>query len=61
MLQVYNNLLKMGLQTEVSGQHLCQIADSLKDKKLSDYKARQKSDILLQKLNQLAEGKQQYL
>ena len=57
MLQVYDNLLKMGLRKEVSGDQLCQIADSLRDKKLSDYKARQKSDILLQKLNSLAQGK----
>ena len=58
MLQVYNNLLKMGLQKEVSGARLCQIAETLQDKKLSDYKARQKSDILLLKLDQLAQGKQ---
>ena len=57
MPQVHSNLLKMGLQIEVSGAHLCRIADSLKDKKLSDYKARQKSDILLQKLDYLAQGK----
>ncbi len=58
MLQVYDHLLKMGLQEEVSGARLCQIAETLQDKKLSDYKARQKSDILLLQLDQLAQGKQ---
>lgn len=61
VLQVYNNLLKLGLQKEVSGTKLCQIAESLRGKKLSDYKAQKASKILLQKLNHLAQGKQTLL
>lgn len=59
VVQVLASLLGMGLQKEATGAALCEVAESLKESKLSDHASVSKSKCLLQKLTTLAEGNPQ--